>query len=88
MEWINNASDYRVPIKSWCADIEDQAMAQAERKSAQMQARAAAIDRLVDEGLLEIPSAISLAGDEDLLADGDFVDVESQLAALKAEISS
>lgn len=30
MEWINNASDYRVPIKSWCADIEALAMAQAE----------------------------------------------------------
>lgn len=29
MEWINKESNYRVPIKSWCADIEDQAMAQA-----------------------------------------------------------
>ena len=63
-----------------------QAMAQAERKSAQMQARAAAIDRLVDEGLLEIPTAVDLATGADLLAAGDFVDVEEQLAALKAEI--
>ena len=63
-----------------------QAMAKAERKSAQMQARAAAIDRLVDEGLLEIPAAIDLATGEDLLVDGDFVDVEAQLQALKAEM--
>jgi len=63
-----------------------QAMAQAERKSVQMQARAAAIDRLVDEGLLEIPAAVDLAAGDDQLSDGHFVDVENQLAALKAEL--
>lgn len=65
-----------------------QAMAQAERKSAQMQARAAAIDRLVDEGLLEIPAAVDLAAGDELLPDRDIVDVEEQLATLKAEICS
>ena len=65
-----------------------QAMAEAERKSTQMQARAAAIDRLVDEGLLEIPSAAGLAGGDDLLSEGEFVDVEDQLTKLKAEISA
>ena len=63
-----------------------QAMAQAERKSVQMQARAAAIDRLVDEGLLEIPAAVDLAVGDDFLAEGEIVDVEEQLTALKAEI--
>ena len=29
MEWITKEADYRVPIKSWCADIENEAMAQA-----------------------------------------------------------
>ncbi|UCC51485.1 MAG: PspA/IM30 family protein [Anaerolineaceae bacterium] len=62
------------------------AMAQAERKSVQMQARAAAIDRLVDEGLLEIPAAVDLAVGDDFLAEGEIVDVEEQLTALKAEI--
>lgn len=64
-----------------------QAMAQAERKSAQMQARAAAIDRLVDEGLLEIPSAVDLAAGDDLLTMEEVDNVEDQLAALKAKIS-
>jgi len=74
-------------VSSELADL-SQAMAQAERKSAQMQARAAAIDRLVDEGLLEIPTAVDLAAGDDLLSSGEFVDVENQLAALKAELSS
>lgn len=65
-----------------------QAMAQAERKSAQMQARAAAIDRLVDEGLLEIPAAVDLAAGEDLLPGDALIDVEAQLAALKVEIGA
>lgn len=65
-----------------------QAMAQAEHKSAQMQARAAAIDRLVDEGLLEIPAAVDLAAGEDLLPGDALIDVEAQLAALKVEIAA
>jgi phage shock protein A len=65
-----------------------QAMAQAERKSAQMQARAAAIDRLVDEGLLEIPTAVELAAGDDLLCAGEIVDVDDQLAALKADLAA
>jgi hypothetical protein len=63
-------------------------MAQAERKSAQMQARAAAIDRLVDEGLLEIPTAVELAAGDDLLCAGEIVDVDDQLAALKADLAA
>jgi phage shock protein A len=73
-------------VSSELAEL-SQAMAQAERKSAQMQARAAAIDRLVDEGLLEIPTAVDLASSDDLLSVGEIVDVEDQLAILKAEIS-
>jgi phage shock protein A len=72
-------------VSSELADL-SQAMAQAERKSEQMQARAAAIDRLVDEGLLEIPAAVDLAADDDWLPDDKIADVEEQLAALKAEI--
>lgn len=30
MEWIKKEKHYRVPIKSWCRDIEDQALEQAE----------------------------------------------------------
>jgi len=87
-----SAAEAQVQIGEALSGVSDelselsQAMAQAERKSAQMQARAAAIDRLVDEGLLEIPTAVDLAAGDDLLAAGDFVDVEEQLAALKAEI--
>jgi hypothetical protein len=29
MEWVKQKDDYNVPIKSWCKDIEDGAMAQA-----------------------------------------------------------
>mgnify|MGYP001825184924 CR=1 FL=1 len=71
------------------AELSDlsQAMAAAEEKSVQMQARAAAIDRLVDEGLLEVPSTAGFDPLEDLLpANGD-TDIEVQLAAMKAELS-
>lgn len=30
MEWIKNEGNYKVPVKSWCKDIEDGAMSQAE----------------------------------------------------------
>ena len=72
-------------VSSELAEL-SQAMAQAERKSDQMQARAAAIDRLVDEGLLEIPTAVDLAAGDDFLSGGEIIDVEDQLALLKAEI--
>ena len=29
MEWIKNEENFNVPVKSWCKDIEDGAMAQA-----------------------------------------------------------
>lgn len=29
MEWVKNEDDYRVPVKSWCKEIEEVAMAQA-----------------------------------------------------------
>jgi len=29
MEWIKNENNYKVPVKSWCGEIEDGAMAQA-----------------------------------------------------------
>jgi len=69
------------------ADL-SQAMAAAEQKSAQMEARAAAIDRLVEEGLLEIPAAAELVpADAHLLAKGD-MDIETQLQAMKIELST
>ena len=74
-------------VSSELADL-SQAMAQAERKSEQMQARAAAIDRLVDEGLLEIPAAVDLAAGDDWLPEDKIADVEDQLHALKAEIDN
>jgi phage shock protein A len=61
----------------------DQAMQQAERKSALMQARAAAIDRLVDDGLLELPGS---ASDELMPLDVSRA-VEDQLATLKARLA-
>lgn len=68
------------------ADL-SQAMAAAEQKSAQMEARAAAIDRLVEEGLLEIPAAAEfIPADAQLLANGD-MDIETQLQAMKLELS-
>ena len=73
-------------VSSELAEL-SQSIAQAERKSAQMQARAAAINRLVDEGLLEIPAAVDLAAGDDLLAEGEIIDVEEQLAASKSDLA-
>ena len=64
------------------------ALEQVEEKSEQMQARAAAIDRLVDDGILDAPA----------LPPGDAVgrhfaqldiarDVDEQLAALRRELA-
>lgn len=64
------------------------AMAAAEQKSAQMQARAAAIDRLVDEGLLEIPGAGEFEGGEDLLLTDNDADIEAQLQAMKLALNA
>jgi phage shock protein A len=65
-----------------------QAMAAAEQKSAQMEARAMAIDRLVEEGLLEIPGAQPPPFDEEFsFADAD-MDIERRLEAMKEAISS
>ncbi|MFN2137835.1 MAG: PspA/IM30 family protein [Candidatus Promineifilaceae bacterium] len=64
-----------------------QAMAAAEQKSMQMQARAAAIDRLVDEGLLELPSSEEFAPSDDMLLRGGDRDIEAQLTAMKAELA-
>lgn len=60
-----------------------QAMQQAERKSELMQARAAAIDRLVDDGLLEMPAPSS----DELMPLVVSQVVEDQLAVLKAQLS-
>ncbi len=30
MQWVKKEDNYKVPIKSWCADVEDGALAQAE----------------------------------------------------------
>lgn len=62
------------------------AMETAERKSEHMEARAAAIDRLVDEGFLELP-AVEGIGDEPLLPSGLDADVERHLQELKRELS-
>jgi phage shock protein A len=65
-----------------------QAMAAAEQKSAQMEARALAIDRLVEEGLLEIPGADTTVLEEDIPFAGTDNDIDLQLALLKQEITS
>ena len=62
------------------------AMAVAEEKSAQMQARAAAIDRLVDEGLLEMPATAVLESEEDALLGGIDLDIEAQLQSMKLQL--
>ncbi len=62
------------------------AMESAERKSEHMEARAAAIDRLVDDGYLEMPAAINGIGDEHLLPSGLDSDVEDHLQELKREL--
>ena len=62
------------------------AMESAERKSEHMEARAAAIDRLVDEGFLELPATDGI-GDENLLPSGLDDDVERHLQELKREMA-
>jgi hypothetical protein len=52
-----------------------------------LQARAAAIDRLVDDGLLEMPVATSDFGDDDLLPSGATSDIERHLEELRRELS-
>ena len=64
------------------------AMAAAEQKSEQMQARAAAIDRLVDEGLLEIPGTTDLIVRDNLISEDATLDIEGQLAAIKQELDA
>ena len=68
-----------------------QGMEQAERKSERMQARALAIDRLIDEGLLELPSGYSdgpESGREPTLAQSDADrSIDEWLEQLKQEIS-
>ena len=63
------------------------AIQRAEDKTAQMQARAGAIDELIASGALDSP----VSGRQDDISpswsDGVSSDVESELAALKAEIS-
>jgi phage shock protein A len=64
-----------------------QGMEQAERKSERMQARALAIDRLIDEGLLELPSG--QPDDLELVQDRSNADrsIDEWLEQLKAEIA-
>lgn len=62
------------------------AMENAERESEHMQARAAAIDRLVDDGILELPAGMSQSDTEQLLPSGLDGDVERHLNELKAEL--
>lgn len=63
------------------------ALEQAEEKSEQMQARAAAIDQLVDDGFLEVPALQAGDGMQRQLVKMDIVnEVEEQLAALKEEM--
>lgn len=72
-------------VSSELADL-SQAMSDAEHKSAQMQARVAAIDRLVDEGLLEAPGTAVLPGLDNLLMEGDAFDLDAELEAMKATL--
>ena len=67
------------------ADL-SQAMTAAEQKSAQMEARAAAIDRLVDEGLLEFPGVSDTIPLDDLLLTNGDMDIDEQLEAMKQDL--
>ena len=59
-------------------------MEQAERKSEYMEARAAAIDRLVEDNILELPGFI-VTSQEDLTTMDD--QVEAHLEALRQELA-
>ncbi len=65
------------------------AVQRAEDKTAQMQARAGAIDELISSGALEDASALGQGDDiaRELQAMSSHSDVESELAALKAGVS-
>jgi phage shock protein A len=88
-----NAAEAQVVIGEALTGISEeltdlsQAMAAAEQKSAQMEARASAIDRLVEEGLLEIPGAEVIQPIEALPPAGENLNIEAQLQAMKQEIS-
>lgn len=62
------------------------AMEQAELKSEYMQARAAAIDRLVEDSILELPGSASQTADLQLAPPEIDKIVESHLLALKSEL--
>lgn len=72
-------------VSSDLADL-SQAMSMAEQKSAQMQARVAAIDRLVDEGLLESPETAVLTRAEEIVLQDEAFDLDAELAALRASM--
>jgi phage shock protein A len=63
------------------------ALERAEEKTERMQARASAIDRLIDEGILEAPGAAKAETLERLLGPVDVTQaVEEQLAALRSQL--
>lgn len=64
------------------------ALEQAEEKSEQMQARAAAIDRLVEDGILDTPALPAGNSVQHQFAQLEIAsDVEEQLAALRKELA-
>lgn len=63
------------------------ALEQAEEKSERMQARAVAIDRLIEDGILDAPALVASVPADGRLAQLDISqEVESQLVALKEQL--
>ena len=62
-------------------------MERAEEKSQQMQARAAAIDRLVNEGWLELPNGQEGYGESAAVELAIDLEVEAQLASLRGALA-
>jgi len=87
-----NAAEAQVRIREAFSGVSQElselgrALERAEEKSEHMQARAAAIDRLVEDGILESPTSAPTAYQLGCL--GIASDVEEQLAMLKSELQS
>ncbi|GMQ79163.1 MAG: PspA/IM30 family protein [Anaerolineae bacterium] len=88
-----NAAEAQVEINEALTGVSEElaelgrAMEQAERKSEYMQARAAAIERLVEDNIFELPfSAGEMTGFQ-MASLGNDQDIESKLLALKNELA-
>ena len=87
-----SAAEAQVEINEALAGVSEelaelgQAMEQAERKSEYMQARAAAIDQLMKDSILDLPISAGTLSDLPIASLENDSDVEAQLQALKQEL--